>query len=213
MEDIILLGIGGHAKGIVDTIEKQKKYRIVGFIEPPARQNQMYKQYNVIGTDDDLENIFKYGGGIRFAFVTVGYLGESRVRDGLYKKLKTIGYQLPVIIDDTAAVAQNAQIGEGTYIGKNAVINADARIGKMCIINNGAIVEHDCEVGDFTHIAVGTVICGMSKIGQRTFAGANATIIQGVTIGRDVKIGAGATVLSNISDNCTAYGVWKGVQR
>lgn len=31
MEDIVLLGIGGHAHSIVDSIEQKKQYNIVGF--------------------------------------------------------------------------------------------------------------------------------------------------------------------------------------
>lgn len=62
MQDIILIGIGGHAKGIVDVIERQKKYKIVGFIEPPTSQNKTYQNYKVIGNDDDLETLFIAGG-------------------------------------------------------------------------------------------------------------------------------------------------------
>ncbi len=207
MEDIVLVGMGGHAKGIVDTIEKQKKYHIVGFVDTSSKQNT-YKGYEVIGNDSDLENIFSKE-GVNAAFITIGYLGQSQIRIKLYENLKRIGYHLPVIIDPTAAVAENAHIEEGTYIGKNAVVNADSSIGKLCIINDGAIIEHDCKVGDFSHVAVGTVVCGMSQIGAQSFIGANATVIQCVTVGNYVTIGAGAVVLSDVKDNSTVYGVWK----
>lgn len=136
-------------------------------------------------------------------------MGNSRVRAELYEKLKRIGYQLPVIIDPTAAVAENVYIEEGTFIGKNVVVNADAKIGRMCIINDGAIIEHDCSVEDFAHVAVGAVVCGMSRIGEQSFVGANATVIQCVDVGNCVTIGAGSVVLSDVKDNYTVYGIWK----
>lgn len=207
MEDIVLIGIGGHAKGIVDTIERQKKYHVVGFIDKNGK-NKYYKKYKVIGDDSDLETIFRQH-GVKNAFISIGYMGESDVRVEIYEKLKRIGYHLPVIIDQTAAVAENVHMEEGTFIGKNVVVNADAKIGRMCIINDGAIVEHDCSVGDFSHVAVGAVVCGMSRIGERSFVGANAAVIQCVEVGNHVTIGAGTVVLSDIKDNSTVYGIWK----
>lgn len=206
MEDIVLLGFGGHAKSVVDTIEKQKQYHIVGFTD--KSKDKIYKGYRVIGDDDDLEKIFQ--SGVKNAFVTIGYLGDSDIRKQLYYRLRDIGYQVPAIIDDTAAIAEDAVIGEGTYVGKNAVINSDAAVGNMCIINTGAIVEHDCNVGDFSHIAVGAVICGMSKVGTETLVGANATILQCVEVGNKVKVGAGTVVLEKVPDNTTACKIWKG---
>ena len=56
MEDIILLGIGGHAHSVVDSIEQLGLYRIVGFLDIKEKQDEEYKGYHVIGTDDMLEN-------------------------------------------------------------------------------------------------------------------------------------------------------------
>lgn len=207
MEDIILIGIGGHAKGIVDIIEKQDRYHIVGFVNKNG-ENKYYKEYEVIGDDNDLET-FYLENGVKQAFISIGYMGDSDLREKLYERLKSIGYHLPIIIDQTAAIAENVLIGEGTFIGKNAVVNANAKIGRMCIINDGAIIEHDCSVGDFSHVAVGAVVCGMSKIGERSFVGANATVIQCVDVGNCVIIGAATVVLSDIKDNTTIYGIWK----
>ena len=63
MEDIILVGSGGHAKGVIDTIERQSKYRIVGLIEKEENKGKKYKNYEVIGSDDDLEKLFLSEGG------------------------------------------------------------------------------------------------------------------------------------------------------
>jgi glycosyltransferase involved in cell wall biosynthesis len=45
-------------------------------------------------------------------------------------------------------VSKYANIGEGSIVMSNAVINAFADIGKACIVNTGAIIEHDCHLGD-----------------------------------------------------------------
>lgn len=197
MEDIIVLGQGGHARSLVDIIEQENKYRIVGYVVND--EMILDDKYPVIGCDDDLEDIFR--DGIRNAAIGIGYMGKSNLREKLWNQLKKIGFQFPIICDPSAIVANNVQIGEGCFIGKGAVINANASIGQMCIINTGAIVEHDCCVDDFSHISVSTVLCGNVKIGRSSFVGANATIIQGRVIGDNCIVGAGAVVRENVEDN------------
>ncbi len=202
MEDIILVGFGGHAKSVVDTIEKEGKYHIVGFTDPlPDRE---YKGYHCLGNDDVLEEYFLKG--IRYAFVTLGYMGQGKNRDVLYKKLKKIGYRLPVIIDPSAVLAEDIKIGEGTFVGKNAVINAAAIVGKMCIINTGAVVEHENQIGDFTHVSVNGTLCGNVFVSEHCFIGANATVIQNIKIGSCSIVGAGSIVLRDILSGEKVYG-------
>lgn len=74
MEKIILLGAGGHAKTIVDTLEQQGKYEIAGFVEKDNREAFTYRDYSVIGTDDELRNLYR--SGIHVAICSIGYLGE-----------------------------------------------------------------------------------------------------------------------------------------
>lgn len=203
MEDILLVGYGGHAKSVADCIERQHKYRVIGYTDVEQRSSV----YQYLGTDVVLKSCFEQG--IKNAAVGVGYIGKSVSRTRLYEQLKDIGYKLPVIADPSAVISETVQIGEGTFIGKNAVVNVDVEIGKMCIVNNGAVIEHDCKVGDFSHIAVGAVVCGMARIGRQSFVGANATVIQGVDVGSCVTIGAGSVVLSDVEDHSTIYGIWK----
>ncbi len=196
LEKIILLGAGGHAKTIIDTLERNGDFEILGFIEHKQGRAFSYRGYSIIGTDDELGNIYQKG--IQNAIVSVGFLGRSTTRQRLYSILKEVGYNLPTIIDSTAYVAPDAVIGEGTYIGRNAVVNVDTRVGKMCIVNTAAIVEHDCFVGDFSHIAVGAVVCGGVAIGKNCLVGANATVLQQKMVGDETIIGAGAVVTRNI---------------
>ncbi|MCM1122066.1 MAG: acetyltransferase [Eubacterium sp.] len=203
MEKIILLGFGGHAKSVIDCIERQGQYNIIGFLDKKERENVCYRGYEVIGDDDNLDRL--YGQGIRNAFVTVGFLGQSSVRDCLYERLKQIGFHLPNIIDPTAVVAGDVMMGEGNFIGKLAMLNADAKIGNMCIINSGAKIEHECQIGDFSHISVGTVLCGQVTVGKRTFVGAGATLLQGIRIGDDSVIAAGITIRKNVQNQELVY--------
>lgn len=197
MEDIILLGLGGHAHSVVDSIEQAKRYNIIGFLDTEQSQGKHYKNYRILGTDELLRQYFDKG--VRNAFITIGFLGKENIRNLLYRQLQDIGYTVPNIIDKTAVISENAKLKEGIFVGKKAVINANAQIGTMCIINTGAIVEHDCKIGEFSHIAVGSVVCGEVVVGNQTLIGANATVLQERKIGNRCIIGAGTTIRQDVA--------------
>lgn len=200
MENIILLGTGGHAHSVVDSIEQAGQYRIIGFLDREEMQGKNYRDYPVLGMDEDLDRYYK--DGVKNAFVTVGFMGQGAIREQLYQRLKDVGYRLPNIIDDTAVVSGSAELADGIFIGKKAVINANVKIDRMCIVNTGAIVEHDCMIKAFSHISVGSVLCGNVQIEEASFVGANATVIQGLSIGKRCVIGAGTTVRRNVEEYC-----------
>lgn len=205
MEKIVLIGCGGHAKSVVDSIEAQGKYEIIGFIAEKIDNDFEYRSYRIIGTDADL--VALYDRGIKNAAVCIGYMGKGNVRKKLYDTLKRIGYTLPVIIDPTSTLAKDVLIEEGTFIGKNSIINSNVNVGKMVIVNTGAIIEHDCIIDDYTHIAVNAAICGCSQIGQSCLIGAGATVIQEVKIGDNTMLGAGSVATGDIEAMQIAVGV------
>lgn len=188
MEDIILAGYGGHAKSMADSIERGGHFRIIGYTDMGEHQSP----YPYLGTDRVLKDYFSRG--VKNAAVCVGYLGKGNVRERLFHFLKEIGFRLPVIADPSAILSENAEIGEGTFVGKGAIVNSEASVGRVCIINTAAIVEHECRIGDFSHISVGTVLCGQVSVGEAAFVGANAVVIQGQTIHPGQIVPAGMTV-------------------
>ena len=138
-----MVGYGGHAKSIADCIERGKQYHIAGYTDIQEAE----APYAYLGADDILAGCFRRG--ILNAVIGIGYLGKGELRQKLYWRLKDIGFRFPVISDPSAIISESAQIGEGTFVGKGAIINAEAYVGKMCIINSAAVVEHECKVGDF----------------------------------------------------------------
>lgn len=204
MKRIVIIGAGGHARSVADTIERAGKYQIEGFvdIDPCAKVGN----YRHIGTDVDLPAI--RNAGVENAAICLGFLGEGDKRQFLFQAAKQAGFCLPPIVDPSSVVANDAVIGEGAFVGKMAVVNASAVIGVMCIINSGAIVEHDCRVGDFSHVAVNATLCGGSSIGSASLVGASATVLQGIEVGSNVIVGAGSLLLSDVPDGSKIVGVY-----
>ena len=138
MDEIILVGAGGHARACIDVIEQENKFVIAGLVEKNSDNSKENIGYPILGTDEDLEKLHeKY----QYALVTVGQIKTPKIKINLFKKLKLIGYTLPVIISSHAYVSKHATISEGTIIMHGAIVNAGAGIGANCIINNKSLVE------------------------------------------------------------------------
>jgi sugar O-acyltransferase (sialic acid O-acetyltransferase NeuD family) len=200
---ILLVGGGGHCKSVLDSLLVLDQFSEIGIIDKKNIGKDLLG-IPVIGGDDDLAQL--YYDGYKYAFVTVGSIGNPEIRRRLFNKLNEIGFTVPNIIDPSAVVSHHLNMETGIFVGKNAVINAGSTIHKGVIINTGATIEHDCCVGEFVHIAPGSVLSGGVQIGKNTHIGANCVIKQQIKIGSDSIVGMGSVVLKDIEDNIIAYG-------
>jgi sugar O-acyltransferase (sialic acid O-acetyltransferase NeuD family) len=201
---ILLIGGGGHCKSVLDSLLELNEYTDIGIVDMQEKVGMSVMGVPVVGCDDDLQNLFR--SGYRYAFITVGSIGNSMLRTKLFNLINEIGYEIPSIIDISATVSKHSVIEEGVFIGKKTIVNAGALIQRGAIVNTGAIVEHDCKVGAFSHIAPGAVLGGEVIVGENTHIGLNASVKQQIHIGSNSIIGMGSVVLQNIDHHTIAYG-------
>lgn len=205
MKKVVLIGSGGHARSVVDSMLVASEYEIVGFV---SNEFVSYRGITTIGCDDCLYDLHQKG--VSHAFVCLGYLGVGRRRQAIVSVLEEIGYRLATVVDPSAVLASDANIGRGSFVGKLAVVNSKASIGKMAIVNTAAVVEHDCFVGDYAHISVNAALCGAVHVDESAFIGAGAVILQGVRVGSGAIVGANSTVLADVGKGARAVGVYNG---
>jgi sugar O-acyltransferase (sialic acid O-acetyltransferase NeuD family) len=201
---ILLIGGGGHCKSVLDSLVTSSDFTDIVIVDTKENLGKEILSIKIIGTDDELEKLFKEG--YKNAFITIGSVGDTRLRRKLFDLVEKIGFNIPSIIDSTAIVSENARIGRGIFVGKNSVINAGTTISDGAIINTGTIIEHDCQVGGFSHLAPGAVLCGDVVIEENVHIGARAVIKQQIRIGSNSLIGMGSVVLNDIPSNSIAYG-------
>ncbi len=196
MNNIILVGAGGHAKSCIDVIEKNKRFKIVGLID---KNKKLLKKnilgYPIIGQDKDLK---KFSKKYKYAFICIGQIKNSKPRENYFSKLKFYGFKIPKIISPLAYVSEHSKIGEGTIIMHNAFVNSSTNIGFNCIINSKAHIEHDVSIGDHTHISTGAFVNGGVKIGSSVFLGSKSVIKNSIIIENKVVVGMGKHVKKNL---------------
>ena len=191
MKKLILIGGGGHCKSCIDVIEQENKYKIAGILDTSDKIGQKIFDYEIVGTDNDIEKYVKEGSHF---LITLGQITSADLRKNLYNRIIDCGGTPATIISPDAYVSKHAEIGQGTIIMHKAVVNAGAKIGNNCIINTSALVEHDCVVENDCHVAVGAVLAGGVTVGKESFIGANSVVVQTVSLPQRSFVKAGSLV-------------------
>lgn len=191
---VIIIGAGGHGKVVADIVIKSGD-QLLGFLDDSASGEIC--GFPVLGKVGDYE---KFSDA---EFVIA--IGNSVVREKFANSLCAKWY---TAIHPNAVVSSlGVEVGEGSVIMANVVINSCAKVGKHCIINTSAVVEHDNVIGDFSHISVGTKLGGTVNVGKHSWIGIGATVENNTLITDNCLIGAGAVVINDIRES----GVYVGV--
>lgn len=158
MDEIIIIGAGGHGKVIADAIIKMGKYELKGFVDAQLPVgNIIFNGYKVIENQQNIESLINHS--TKFVFG----IGNNEIRKNLKKQFSE-KIDWATIIHPKAVIAHDVEIGVGSVVLANTIINAGSTIGEFTIIDSGTIVDHDCEIGDFNHLTIGTLVGSNSKL-------------------------------------------------
>lgn len=191
MKQIVLIGGGGHCKSVIDIIELEAKFKIIGIVDKPELLGSKILGYPVIGSDIDLEILAKK---YKYALITIGHIKSAEMRIKLYDLAIKFGFIMPCIVSPKAYVSKHSKIGEGTIIMHDVIINANTLIGSNCIINTRALIEHDCLIANNCHISTRATINGGVTIESNCFIGSNVVTKQNINIKENSFIKAGSLV-------------------
>lgn len=199
------MGAGGHAKVIIDIIERRKlllkeNLKILGLYDDKSDQDYLFG-YPILG---NIEQVPKNEDENNYNYIIS--IGDNKDRYKVYSMLTLDDILYYTVIHPQSIIANSVKIGYGTIVVGGAVINPDAVVGNHSIINTGSTVGHDVVVEDFVHIAPGVNLAGNAFIRKFAFVGANCVILPGVSVGENSIIGAGSVVTKDIPPYCKAVG-------
>src|SRR3990172_8196517 len=86
MQNLILIGGGGHCRACIDVIEQGDRFTIAGIVDMPAKKQQTVLGYSVIGSDADLTELVK---GCLNVLITLGQIKSPTRRMELFNIAKT----------------------------------------------------------------------------------------------------------------------------
>ncbi|MBP0724473.1 acetyltransferase [Bacillus sp. RG28] len=202
MKKIVIFGSGGHAKVVIDMVEKLNEFSIMAVIDSFQPVSKTICGYRVLGDETSLLSLNNeiFGGVVA--------IGDNWIRKQVVEKIKTIipNFKFVSILDPSSVISNSVKIGDGTVVLPGSVVNCETIIGEHCIINTNSSVDHDCILGSFVSCAPGSTIGGNVKVGDYTAIALGAKVIQSIKIGEHTVIGAGSTVVRDIESYVVAYG-------
>ena len=205
MSKILLIGGSGHAKVIIDCIEKIGTYEIIGLIDRNKNIGDKVLGYSVIGKEEDLPLISRKS-GFDSVFIAIG---NNFTRFIVHKKVQEI---FPEVMYETfihpfSTIGKECEIGFGTVIMPGSVIGPGCKIGNFCIVNTSCSVDHESSVGDFSSLAPNVNTGGNTEIGSLTAICLGAKIIHGIKVGDSSVVGSCSLVNENVPDKVVCYGI------
>lgn len=198
----IIIGGGGHAKVLIDTLQELGA-DIIGYTDIKELHEKILG-VPCLGSDDE---IFKYNVENIYLVNGLGSTGDNSFRKKIYKLFTDKKYYFPAVISPSALLSKEVKIYSGVQIMRGVFIQPSVILGENSVVNTGAVIDHDCIIGKHVHIAPGVTISGGVSIGEMSHIGTGAKIINGISIGREVLVGAGAVVISDVSAKTCVKGV------
>ena len=204
MHNIVIIGASGHGNVVLDCIEKEGKYRVVGFIDSFKKKGLSHNGYPILGTEFDLPYIlsaYNVSGGIVA-------IGDNWLRKKMEDRVKAIVPELRYItaVHPNAIIGKRCAIGEGSVVLAGAVVNSGSVVGRFCILNTNSSLDHDSIIGDYSSLAPRVTTGGNLILGCFSAICLGASIIENVEIGDHTVIGAGALVLKHMPSMVIAFG-------
>jgi sugar O-acyltransferase (sialic acid O-acetyltransferase NeuD family) len=199
-----VVGASGHAKVIIDIVERQGRHKIAGIIDTFKARGTTLMGYHVIGPEDCLPGMLA-AGEITGGIIAIGH---NWVRCQMAQRIRERVPDFAFInaIHPSARIAREVALGQGIAIMAGVSVNPGTQIGDFCFLNTNSSVDHDNTLGEFSCLQPNAATGGNVGIGAFSAISLGANVIHGVTIGSHAVVGAGATVLSDIPDFAVAYG-------
>ena len=204
MLNIIVIGSSGHAKVVIDIVERQGQYRLVGLIDAFRAVGEETLGYRVLGAEADLPVLME---GLAVAGVLVA-IGDNYMRARVTASIAALCPQLSFVsaVHPQASVGRGVRIGAGSVVMAGAVVNPGCDVGPGCIVNTRASLDHDSVMEAFSSLAPAAATGGYCYLGTCSALGMGALLLQRIRVGAHSVIGAGAVVTRPVADLCVSYG-------
>lgn len=204
MEEIIIIGAGGHAAEIDDYLQyaqnKQKveTQKIIGFIDDNEENYHSYQlSAPYLGNikDHTIKEDCSYIIGI----------ANLKYRKSFIEKFLAAGAKFAKCIHPDAYISRSAKIGEGVVIAPNVNLGPNVEIGDFTLLNARCSIGHDTKIGYCNFISPNVCFSGFSVVGNENLFGINSATIPNIKVGDRNKIAAGMVLDKNVADDSVVF--------
>ena len=193
--NIIIIGVGGLARELVDYINKDNFY---GFLADSIPEDKFFKE-RYLGKLNKINN-YK-----NFKFVLGIANKESKNTVLNFIKKNKIKVNFTNLIHESSFVSKDIKLGKGNIIAPNSHISYGCNIGNFNVINYGTFLGHDTKIGHHNHFAPKCTVLGNCKISNSNYVGANSVVESEIKVGSNNSTLSGSRCLNNIKNNSLVF--------
>ena len=206
MRPIVVIGSGGHAKVVIDTLRATGRIVRACTDSDLARHGSEILGVLVEGGDEILDGLDP--NHVELA-MGIGIPDAERAaqRFAIASGLVRRGFVFPTVVHPSAVLAESVTLGAGAQVMAGAVIQSATDVGDFAVINTRASVDHDSRIGRGAHVAPGATLGGTVGVGEAAMIGLGASVLPGIQIGNRATVGAGSVVTQPVLDDMCVKGV------
>ncbi len=203
MKNLIIIGARGAGREVYNTALRSKGYKdafdVKGFLDGKGDALDGYDNYPPI-----LSSVEDYQPEPDDIFVCA--LGEPKWRKYYASIIIEKGGKFTTLIDPTATIGTNVQIGQGCIVREYAVISCDVTIGDFVYIQPFADMGHDSVVGNYCHLNTRAFMGGYSKMEDMAVIQTHGVLVPHKVVYKGGVIGAGSVAIRNVKAGTTVVG-------
>ena len=190
-----IYGSGGAGKEVNDILrespEVAKEWEKAVFIDDTVESGEYWglERY----TFEDFQK--KYPPELAKVVIAVG---EPKLRETLYGRVKAAGYFLATIVHATATVSEKVTLGEGVVLQDGVRVSAETELGANTFVNHRSMIGHNTKIGKHCQISANVMIAGWVDIGDTVFAGVSSCIRDRTKVGEHTILSMGSVVLKDV---------------
>lgn len=123
---------------------------------------------------------------------------EPEQRRFLWQSALATGGRPARLIDPSAVLADDVEMGEGCLVMPGVVINAAGRLGMNCRIGAGATLDHDVRLGEHVVVGTGCHAAGTVRLDSGCQLGLGVMLIPGRVVGAGACVCSASTVTRDV---------------
>ncbi|MCZ2258627.1 hypothetical protein [Sporosarcina sp. G11-34] len=209
MDKVIIIGGRGSAvvigEQIYDTQIKNGGVEFLGYAFDDETLGDNVNGFPILCKTNEVKEKYEAYSDVKFIY----QLYRPDVMQERINWLENLGIspnKFYTFIHHSAMVAKSANIGVGSAILANSVINPNSVIGSHCTIHSNSLIGHDTKIGSHNFIAAHNVVGSSSIIGNGNFFGINSTFNNYSNIGDLNFVGMATNVVKGLESNQKVYG-------
>lgn len=205
MRSLLILGTGGSAYDVLDTVQainaQSPTWRVAGFLDDARPAGSLHLELPVLGRLQDAPSFADC-----WFINVIGSETSYRRRREIIEGTALPPERFATLVHPQAAVSSWARLGRGVSVAAGASIAGGVVVGDHVSVCPGCIVGHDSVLHDHALLAPGAIVSGFVEIGPATYIGAGAMIRQRVHVEAGALVGLGAVVLRDVPAGVTVVG-------